>query len=123
MHGSYQLKQKLCCAAPQLTTHLPETVGLHVTQLLVLGFSRGQVRRMCLRQPVLLTYSWNSDVHIAKWGFLTCVLRLSHYAVAAKPHLLTLSLPNRIAPRWEYLKQLKLHGGITFTPSLGSVMC
>ena len=51
---------------PQLTPFLPETVRLHVTQLLGLGCSHGQVKSMCLRQPVLLTYNYNSDVHVAK---------------------------------------------------------
>ena len=110
-------------SAPQLTTRLPETVGLHVTQLLDLGFSHDQVKSMCLRQPVLLAYSWSSDVRLAKWGFLTRVLRLGNDAIADKPCLLRLSLPNRIGPRWEYLQQLKLHGEIIFTPFLGSVMC
>ena len=100
---------------PQLTHLLPATVALHVTQLLGLGFSHGQVKSMCLRQPVLLTYSYSSDVHVAKWGFLTCVLRLSHDAIVARPLLLMSSLPNRMGPRWEYLLQLRLHGVIAFT--------
>ena len=99
---------------PQLMSLLPATVELHVTQLLGLGFSHGQVRSMCLRQPVLLTYSYSSDVRVAKWGFLTCILRLNHDAIVAKPHLLMSSLPNRLGPRWEYLQQLRLLGVIAF---------
>ena len=41
---------------------------------------------------------------------------------AAKPYLLTLSLPNRLGPRWEYLQQLRVQGGITSTGSLASIM-
>ena len=100
---------------PVIATLLPETVGLHVTQLLGLGFCHGQVKSMCLRQPVLLMYSYSSDVRVAKWGFLTCVLQLSHDAIAACPQLLMSSLPNRLGPRWEYLQQLRLHGLIAFT--------
>ena len=107
---------------PALATSLPETVGLHVTQLLGLGFSHDQVKRMCLRQPRLLNRNYTSDVNVEKWGFLTRILRLSHDAIAAKPFLLTLSLPNRLGPRWEYLQQLRLHGETAFTGSIGSLM-
>ena len=100
---------------PDIITLLPETVALHVRQLLGLKFSLGQVKSMCLRQPVLLKFNYNSEVHVVKWGFLTCVLRLSHDAVAACPHLLMSSLPNRLGPRWEYLQQLRLHGLLAFT--------
>ena len=54
---------------PELSTYLPATVGLRVTQLHDLGFSHRQVRSMCLAQPTLLTYSYTSDVQVAKWGF------------------------------------------------------
>ena len=100
---------------PQISTLLPETVGLHIRQLLDLGFSRAQVKSMCLRQPALLTCSYSSDVHVAKWAFLTRVLRLSHDVIAACPRLLMSSLPNRMGPRWDYLLQLRLHGLIAFT--------
>lgn len=100
---------------PQLSLLLPERVGLHVTQMLDLGFSHDQVKSMCLRQPSLLTYSYNSDVRMAKLGFLTSVLQLSHEVIAAHPHLLMSSLPNRLGPRWEYLQQLRLHGVIAFS--------
>ena len=99
---------------PEIVNLLPATVALHVRQLLGLEFSLGQVKSMCLRQPVLLKYNYKSDVHIAKWAFLTLVLQLSHDAFVAKPHLLMSSLPNRMGPRWEYLQQLKLHGVIAF---------
>ena len=100
---------------PQISNLLPATGGLHVTQMLGLGFSHGQVKSMCLRQPILLTFSYSSDVHVAKWSFLTCVLRLSHTAIVATPHLLMSLLPNRLGPRWDYLMQLRLHGVIAFT--------
>ena len=100
---------------PQILMLLPETVGLHVTHLLDLGFSHGQVRSMCLQQPFMLTCNFSSDVHVAKWGFLTCVLRLSHDVIAAHSSLLKASLPNRLGPRWEYLQQLRLRGLIAFT--------
>ena len=80
-----------------------------------LGFSPDQVKSMCLRQPVLLGFSYNTQVHVEKWAFLTCVLQLSHATIAAKPHLLMPSLPNRLGPRWEYLQQLRRHGVIEFT--------
>ena len=95
-------------AFPQTCGLLPATSELHIMQLHDLGFSGSQVKSMCLRQPVLLAYSYNSEVHVAKWLFLTCVLRLSHDAIAAKPHLLMSSLPNRLGPRWAYLRQLRL---------------
>lgn len=100
---------------PVIAKLLPKTVGLHVTQLLGLGFSHDQVKSMCLRQPVLLTYSYKSQLRATKWAFLTRVLRLSHDTIAACPHLLMSSLPNRLGPRWEYLLQLILHGVIAFT--------
>ena len=100
---------------PVIANLLPKTVGLHVTQLLGLGFSHEQVKSMCLRQPVLLTYSYKSQLQANKWAFLTQVLRLSHDAIAACPHLLMSSLPTRLGPRWEYLLQLRLHGVIAFT--------
>ena len=100
---------------PVVCSLLPETVGLHVTQMLGLGFSHGQVKSLCLRQPILLTFSYTSNVRLAKWGFLTCVLRLSHDDFVAYPHLLMSSLPNKVGPRWEYLRQLRLHGEIAFT--------
>ena len=100
---------------PQIATLHSATVKLHVAQMLGLGFSHSQVSSMCLRQPSLLTFSYTSEVHIAKWVFLTRVLQLSHDAIAAKPHLLMYSLPNRLGPRWEYLQQLRSHGAIDFT--------
>ena len=107
---------------PTIATCLPETLGLHVTQLLGLGFSHGQVKSMCLQQPALLAYSYSSDVRVAKWAFLTRTMQLDHDAIAAMPSLLMYSLPNRLGPRWEYLQQLRLHGEMTFTHSLGSLM-
>ena len=106
---------------PQTPIFLPETVGLHVTQLLGLGFSHGQVKRMCLQQPALLGYKYSSDVRVAKWAFLTRIMQLDHDAIAAKPLLLMHSLPNRLGPRWEYLQQLR-NGGMIFTGSLGILM-
>lgn len=102
-------------AFPQTCGLLPATSELHIMQLHDLGFSGSQVKSMCLRQPVLLAYSYNSEVHVAKWLFLTCVLRLSHDDFVAYPHLLMSSLPNKVGPRWEYLRQLRLHGEIAFT--------
>ena len=99
---------------PQISTLLLETVELHVTQLFGLGFSHDQVKSMCLQQPALLAYNYSSDVRVAKWGFLTCVLQLSHDHIVSRPHLLMSSLPNRMGPRWEYLLQLRLHGLIAF---------
>ena len=99
---------------PAICTLLPATVGLHVTQLLGLGFSHSQVKSLCLRQPSLLTLNFESELQMQKWAFLTCVLQLSHDAIAAKPHLLMLSLPKRLGPRWEYLHQLRLHGVLAF---------
>lgn len=96
--------------APVIATLQPARVGLHVTQLRDLGFSHSQVKSLCLRQPNLLTLSYSSQVQAAKWAFLTSVLQLSPDDLAAKPHLLMLSLPNRLGPRWEYLQQLALHG-------------
>ena len=81
--------------APTIARLHPATVGLHFSQL---------------RQPSLLTYSYSSQVQAAKWAFLTYVLQLSLDDLAAKPHLLMSSLPNKPGPRWEYLQQLSLHG-------------
>ena len=110
--------------APTLTMFLPETVGLHVTQLLGLGFSNGQTKSMCLKQPTLLALSYKSQLQADKWVFMTRILRLSHEAIAAQPFLFTLSLPNRLGPRWEYLQQLRLHAEIsnTSTGSISSLM-
>ena len=100
---------------PEISSLVPATVALHVTQLHGLGFTCLQVKSMCLRQPSMLTLNYNSQLQADKWAFLTCVLQLSHDAIVAKPHLLMSSLPNRMGPRWEYLLQLRLHGVITFT--------
>ena len=83
---------------PGLTALLPETLALHVTQLLGLGFSHSQVKRMSVRQPVLLAYSYSSDVHIEKWAFLTRILRLTHDAIVAKPYLLTIHCETDLGP-------------------------
>ena len=100
---------------PEISNLLPATVALHVRQLHDLGFTRRQVNSMCLQQPSMLTLSYNSQLQADKWAFLTHVLQLSHDVVAARPHLLMSSLPNRMGPRWEYLLQLRLHGVIAFT--------
>ena len=100
---------------PEISTLLPETVGLHVMQLHDLGFSRHQVKSMCSRQPSMLTLNYNTQLQADKWEFLTCVLQLSHDAIASRPQLLMSSLPNRLGPRWAYLQQLRLHGLIAFT--------
>ena len=100
---------------PQIAPLQPARVRLHVTQMLGLGFSHSQVKSMCLRQPSLLASSYSSRVQVEKWVFLTGVLQLSLDAIAAKPHLLMYSLPNRLGPRWEYLQQLRSHGVIAFT--------
>ncbi len=92
---------------PQIAKLQSTTVGLHVSQLHGLGFSPGQVRDMCLKQPVLLTFDYTSQLQIDKWGFLSCVLQLSPASIAACPHLLMSSLPNRLGPRWEYLQCMK----------------
>ena len=102
-------------SAPQLATRRPEMVGLHVTQLLDLGFSHAQVKSMCLGQPAMLALSYKSQLQADKWAFLTCIMQLNQTAIAACPRLLTSSLPNRLGPRWEYLQQLRLHRGLTFT--------
>ena len=107
---------------PQIINHLPETVGSHVTQLLGLGCSHGQVKSMCLEQPALLTLSFKSQIQADKWAFLTRIMQHDHDAIAAMPYLLMCSLPNKLGPRWEYLQQLRLHGGTTFTGSLSSFM-
>ena len=107
---------------PQIINHLPQTVGLHVMQLLGLGFSHGQVKSMCLEQPALLTLSFKSQIQADKWAFLTRIMQLDHDAIAAKPYLLMCSLPNKLGPRWEYLQQLELLGGTRFTGSLSSFM-
>ena len=109
-------------SAPQLATLLPETVGLHVTELLDLGFSHDHVKSMCLYQPTLMTLSYNSRLQRDKWDFLTRIMQLDHDAIAAKPYLLKYSLSNRLGPRWEYWQQLTLHGGVTSTASIGSLM-
>ena len=108
--------------APQLTLLLPETLGLHVTQLLGLGFSHSQVKRMCVWLPTLLALSYTSQVQADKWAFLTRIMQLDHDEIAAKPYLLIYSLRNRLGPRWEFWQQLKLLGGVTFTASIGSLM-
>ena len=94
---------------PEVSNLLPATVALHVKQLHDLGFSHGQVKSMCLGQPSMLTLNYNSQLQADKWAFLTCVLRLSHDAIAACPHLLMSSLPNRLGPRWAYLQQIRSH--------------
>ena len=100
---------------PELSNCLPATVALHVMQLHDLGFSRRQVKSMCLWQPTMLALSYNSQNQADKWAFLTCVMRLSREAMAACPHLLMSSLPNRLGPRWAYLQQLRSHDVIAFT--------
>ena len=109
-------------SAPQLATLLPETVGLHVAELLGLGFPRGQVKSMCILQPTLLTLSYNSQLHRDKWAFLTRIMQLNHDTIAANPCLLMYSLPNRLGPRWEYMQRLRLLGGVTFTASIATLM-
>ena len=99
---------------PDVTVLLPATVALHVMQLHDLGFSRLQVNSMCMRQPSMLTLNYKSQLQAHKWVFLTGVLQLSHDAIAACPHLLMSSLPNRLGPRWAYLQQLRLHGLTAF---------
>ena len=100
---------------PGISTLLPATVAMHVMQLHDLGFTRLQVKSMCLKQPNMLALNYNSQLQADKWAFLTCVMQLSHDAIAAYPHLLMSSLPNRMGPRWEYLLQLRLHGVLAFT--------
>ena len=100
---------------PQIANLQPARVGLHVTQMLTLGFSYRQVKAMCLKQPSLVTLNYNSQLQVEKWAFLIGVLQLSHVAIAAKPHLLMSSFPDRLWPRWKYLQQLRLHGVISFT--------
>ena len=109
-------------SAPQLASLLPETVGLHVTQLLGLGFSHSQVKSMCLGQPTLLQLRYDSQLQAEKWAFLTLIMQLDCDAIAAKPYLLTYSLPNRLGPRWEYWQQLRLLGGVTFSASIATLM-
>ena len=72
-------------------------------------------RIVCLKQPSLLALNYDSQLQVEKWAFLIGVLKLSHAAIAAKPHLLMSSLPKRLGPRWKYLQQLKLHGVMPFT--------
>ena len=100
---------------PEICCRSPATVALHVAQLHGLGFSHHQVKSMCLQQPSLLALSYQSQLQADKWAFLTCVLQLSHAAIAAKPTMLTLSLSKRLGPRWAYLQHLRLHGLIAFT--------
>jgi len=100
---------------PQIATLQSTRVGLHVSQLHVLGFSSSQVKDMCLKQPALLTLDYTSQLQVDKWDFLTCVLQLSPAAIAACPHLLMSSLPNRLGPRWEYLQRMKSCGVIKFS--------
>ena len=100
---------------PGISTLLPATVALHVMQLHDLGFMRLQVKSLCLKQPTTLALNYSSQLQADKWAFLTCVLRLSHDAIAAYPTLLMTSLPNRLGPRWAYLQQLRSHNVIAFT--------
>lgn len=92
---------------PQIATFQSTTVGLHVSQLHGLGFSSSQVNHMCLKQPTLLTLDYTSKLQVDKWAFLTCVVQLTPASIAACPHLLMSSLPNRLGPRWEYLQRMK----------------
>lgn len=100
---------------PQIAMLLSATVGLHVLQLHGLGFSPSQVKDMCLKQPALLMFHYTSRVQMDKWGFPTCVMQLSPASIAACPHLLMSSLPNRLGPRWEYLQRMKSCGVINFS--------
>ena len=100
---------------PQIATLQSTTVGLHVSQLHDLGFSSSQIKDMCLKQPALLTLDYTSQLQVDKWAFLTCVLQLSPASIAACPHLLMSSLPNRLGPRWEYLQRMKSCGVINFS--------
>ncbi len=106
---------------PQIATLQSTTVGLHVSQLHGLGFSSSQVKDMCLKQPALLTLDYTSKLQVDKWAFLTCVMQLSPASIAACPHLLMSSLPNRLGPRWEYLQRLKSCGVVNF-PAVDEVV-
>ena len=74
---------------PDVATLQPARVGLHVTQVLALGFSHSQVKAMCLNQPTLLTFNYDSQLQVEKWACLIGVLQLSHADIAAKPRVLT----------------------------------
>ena len=100
---------------PQIATLQSTTVGLHVSQLHGLGFSSSQVKDMCLKQPALLTLDYTSKLQVDKWAFLMCVMQLSPASIAACPHLLMSSLPNRLRPHWEYLQRLKSCGVVNFS--------
>ena len=100
---------------PQIATLQSTTFGLHVLQLHGLGFSSSQVKDTCLKQPALLTLDYTSKLQVDKWAFLTCVMQLSPASIAACPHLLMSSLPNRLGPRWEYLLRMKSCGVIKFS--------
>jgi len=100
---------------PQIAKLQSTRVGLHVSQLHGLGFSSSQVKDMCLKQPALLSLDYTSQLQVDKWDFLTCVLQLSPASIAACPHLLMSSLPNRLGPRWEYLQHMKSCGVINFS--------
>ena len=100
---------------PQIATLQSTTVRLHVSQLHGLGFSSSQVRDMCLKQPALLTLDCTSKLQVDKWAFVTFVMQLSPASIAACPHLLMSSLPNRLGPRWEYLQRMKSCGVIKFS--------
>lgn len=100
---------------PQIATLQSTTVRLHVSQLHGHGFSSSQVRDMCLKQPALLTLDYTSKLQVDKWAFVTCVMQLSPASIAACPHLLMSSLPNRLGPRWEYLQRMKSRVVIKFS--------
>ena len=57
-------------STPVICMLQPARVELHVIQLLGLGFSYDQVKSMCLRQPVLLMYSYNQMCIWQSKGFL-----------------------------------------------------
>ena len=105
-------RPETCCLAPA-TVALLSTCS--IGQLHGLGFSHHQVKSMCLQQPRMLALSYTSQLQADKWAFLTCVLQVSHAAIAAKPTMLTLSLSKRLGPRWAYLQQLRLRGLIVST--------
>lgn len=100
---------------PQIAKLQSTTVGLHVSQLHGLGFSSSQVNHMCLKQPALLTLDYTSKLQVDKWAFLTCVVLLTPASIAACPHLLMSSLPNRLGPRWGYLQRMKSCGVMDFS--------
>ena len=73
---------------PEISNLLPATVALHVRQLHDLGFTRHQVNSMCFGHPSMLALNYSSQLQADKWVFLTCVLQLSHDAIAACPRWL-----------------------------------